>query len=242
MTVRFSKLENGASSFGNEVESFERNGNQNSPWLRLSVSDTGEGMQTEMLNRIFEPYFTTKEKGEGTGLGLAVVHGIVRASGGTIRVESQPGKGSTFHLYFPCVSAGQDVIEDNSFRQMKGGSERVLFVDDEITLAEMVGEMLEQLGYTVEIVSSSTDALQLFKEKPDEFDLLITDQTMPDLSGMDLAGEILQMRPDLPVVLYTGNSATIDVDKARQLGIREILIKPLGMSVLAEAVRRTLDG
>jgi signal transduction histidine kinase/DNA-binding response OmpR family regulator len=235
LTVRFAKVED-------EAGSFERNGSQDSQWLRLSVSDTGRGMQAEMLNRIFEPYFTTKEKGEGTGLGLAVVHGIVRASGGTVKVESQLGKGSTFHLYFPCVPAGMDVMEDSSFQQMRGGRERVLFVDDEITLAEMAGEMLKNLGYVVKILSSSTDALQLFKEKPGEFDLLITDQTMPDLSGMDLAGQVLRLRPDLPVVLYTGNAAAIDVDEAKQLGIREILIKPLGMSVLAEAVRRTLDG
>lgn len=242
LTVRFSKVEDEGRLLENEVDSFERNGNQNSPWLRLSVSDTGKGMQTEMLNRIFEPYFTTKEKGEGTGLGLAVVHGIVRASGGTVKVESQPGKGSTFHLYFPCISAGQDVMEESSFQQIQGGRERILFVDDEITLAEMAGEMLRKLGYEVKILSSSTDALQVFREKPGEFDLLLTDQTMPDLSGMDLAGQVLRLRPDLPVVLYTGNSATIDVDEAKRLGIREILMKPLGMSLLAGAVRKTLDG
>jgi signal transduction histidine kinase/CheY-like chemotaxis protein len=242
LTVRFSKVEDGTRLFENEVDSFERNGHQGSPWLRLSVSDTGRGMQAEMLNRIFEPYFTTKDKGEGTGLGLAVVHGIVRASGGTVKVESEIGKGSTFHLYFPCVSAGRDTMEESSFQQMRGGRERILFVDDEMTLAEMAGEMLEKLGYAVKILSSSTDALQLFKEKPGEFDLLITDQTMPDLSGIDLACQVLLLRPDLPVVLYTGNATTIDADEAKRLGIREILMKPLGMSVLAEAVRKTLDG
>ncbi len=225
-----------------KIETLEESGKSNSLWLRLSVADTGEGMDTEMLNRIFDPYFTTKEQGEGTGLGLSVVHGIVRANGGTIRVESKAGVGSTFHLYFPCVQETHDVMEEASLLQMTGGNERILFVDDETTLADMAGEMLENLGYTVNVLSSSASALALFRQKPENFDLLITDLTMPGISGMDLASEVLSLSPDLPVILYTGYSATIDGEEARRVGIREFLMKPLSMNVLAEAVRKTLDG
>lgn len=235
LTVRLAKVVSDESLL-------ELGGSLKSPWLRLSVSDTGAGMQKEMFNRIFDPYFTTKEKGEGTGLGLSVVHGIVRASGGSVKVESQLGKGSTFHLFFPCVLTQQALQEDNSFLQIQGGSERIIFVDDEQTLAEMAGEMLEKLGYSVEVFSSSRKALERFKKRPDSFDLLITDQTMPDLSGMVLAAEILRLRSDLPIILYTGYAATIDAEDVKKAGIRDFLMKPLTMGVLAEAVRRALDG
>ncbi len=234
LTVRYSKVDADVPQIGTDE-------GDDSLLVRLSVSDNGVGMQKEMLDSIFDPYFTTKEKGEGTGLGLSVVHGIVRASGGTIKVKSQVGKGSTFDLYFPCVVADKDVLEEISFERMRGGKERILFVDDETTLAEMAGEMLEKLGYSISVLSSSVDALSLFRENPEEFDLLLTDQTMPDMSGLELAREVLQLRPDLPVILYTGYSATINGQEAKQIGIREFLMKPLSMSVLAEAVRKALD-
>ncbi len=211
------------------------------PCLRLAISDTGVGMAPEVINRIFDPYFTTKVKGEGTGLGLAVVHGIVRSSGGEIHVESKIGNGSSFYLYFPCLSDELQPREDVIIDQMPRGNERILFVDDEETLSEMAGHMLEKLGYMVKVSSSSNEALELFCHSPEDFDLLITDQTMPDLSGMNLAQEILAIRPDLPVLLYTGYSAAVDSKEARRIGIRQCLMKPLSMNVLAGAVRKTLD-
>ncbi len=210
-------------------------------WLELSISDTGEGIAQENLERIFDPYFTTKEKGEGTGLGLAMVHSIVRASGGIIKVESVPGQGSTFSLFFPAAEIGKEIVEDISLGQIRGGHEAILFIDDEVTLAEMAGEMLEKLGYRVDVYSNSREALDSFRRAPERFDLLITDQTMPDISGIELARLVLSIRPDLPVILYTGYSAAIDSTEAQRLGIREFLMKPLSMSHLAEAVRRALD-
>ena len=210
--------------------------------LKLYVSDTGRGMSPEVMARIFDPYFTTKEKGEGTGLGLAVVHGIVRACGGAIRVESEEGVGSQFHLYFPCIDVeGPEITEAGSF-EMPRGKERILFVDDEETLAVMAGEMLKKLGYTVEVMSSSATALKRFVSQPYAFDLLITDQTMPDFTGLQLAREVLSQRPGMPVILYSGYSSSIDGAEARRIGIREMMMKPLSMTNLALTVRRVLDG
>lgn len=210
--------------------------------LKLSVIDTGRGMSPEVMARIFDPYFTTKEKGEGTGLGLAVVHGIVRACGGAIRVESEEGVGSQFHLYFPCIDLeSSEIAEDSSF-EMPRGNESILFVDDEETLAVMAGEMLKKLGYAVEVTTSSAAALKLFVSKPYSFDLIITDQTMPDITGLELAREILIQRPSVPVILYTGYSTSIDGGEARRIGIREFMMKPLSMTNLALTVRRVLDG
>lgn len=211
------------------------------PSLRLTVEDTGVGMPQEMVNRIFDPYFTTKEKGEGTGLGLAVVHGIVRSSGGDIRVESEQGQGSKFYLYFPIIHEEVSYREDIITPRIPGGKETILFVDDESALTEMAGHMLEMLGYRVQISTSSTNALELFKKSPDGFDLLITDQTMPGLSGINLAKEVLAIKPDLPVILYSGYPAGLDFEEVTRFGIRQFLTKPLSMSVLAEVVRKTLD-
>ncbi len=211
------------------------------PCLRLTISDTGVGMAPEVINRIFDPYFTTKVKGEGTGLGLAVVHGIVRSSGGDIRVESELDVGSSFHLYFPCVCDQDSQINDVISDVLPHGSEKILIVDDESALSELAGHMLGILGYTVNVSYSSKEALDLFKQDPETFDLLITDQTMPDLSGMSLAREILSVRPDLPVILYTGYSAAVDAEEAKSIGIRRFLMKPLSMSVLADVIRKTLD-
>jgi signal transduction histidine kinase/DNA-binding response OmpR family regulator len=209
--------------------------------LKLYVSDTGRGMSPEVIARIFDPYFTTKEKGEGAGLGLAVVHGIVRACGGAIRVESEERVGSQFHLYFPCIDLeSSEVTDDNPF-EMPRGNERILFVDDEETLAVMAGEMLKNLGYAVEVMTSSAAALERFIGQPDAFDLIITDQTMPDFTGLQLAREVLGQRPGMPIVLYTGYSTSIDGEEARRIGIREMMMKPLSMTNLALTVRRVLD-
>lgn len=215
--------------------------NRSKEWVVLSVADTGSGISKENRERIFDPYFTTKEKGEGTGLGLAMVHAIVRSSGGVIDVSSQPGFGSTFHIYLPSFGSEVLITDDIPLTSMKGGDERILFVDDELMLAEMAGEMLEKLGYTVEVSADSRVALENFSLNSDQYDMLITDQTMPYLSGMELAKEALSIKPNIPVILYSGYSATINAKALEEIGIRTFLMKPLSMNSLAEAVRSALD-
>jgi signal transduction histidine kinase/DNA-binding response OmpR family regulator len=246
---------NAAHAMGNRegvlTISFERVGRMDLPkeaqenrsrdWVMLSVTDTGSGISRENRERIFDPYFTTKEKGEGTGLGLAMVHGIVRSSGGVIDVISQPGSGSTFRLFFPSFGNEKFISNEIPFTSMRGGNERIIFVDDELMLAEMAGEMLEKLGYEVEVLADSREALRIFKASPGNYDLLITDQTMPHLSGMELARDALSVKPGLPVILYSGYSAAINTKALEEIGIRAFLMKPLSMSGLAEAVRSALD-
>jgi len=209
--------------------------------LRLRVADTGAGIAPEALSRIFDPYYTTKQKGEGTGLGLAVVQGIVRAMGGAVTVASEVGRGSVFDVYFPLVEAGPESDRQSAELIMPTGSERILFVDDEETLAEMAGEMLSRLGYQVTIMTSGVEAVDLLRSRPEEFDMVITDQTMPNISGLELARAALSLRPDLPVVLYTGYSAAISESEALEIGVRKVLMKPLSMSLLSRAVRQILD-
>lgn len=210
--------------------------------LCLSVADNGSGIAQEVMPRIFDPYVTTRQKGEGTGLGLAVVHGIILQSGGAVRVFSEVGQGSVFYLYFPLVEDVREPQENVRLSSMPCGTERILFVDDEVTLAEVAGEMLLKLGYQVETQTSSVEALRLFRENPSHYDLLITDQTMPVLSGIELARETMELRSDLPVILYTGYSTAIDGEEANKIGIKKCLLKPLSMNNLAMAVRKVLDG
>jgi len=234
ITIRYRKLSR--PEFPEDLTEIEGNS-----CICLSVQDNGSGIEPELLSRIFDPYFTTKQTGEGTGLGLAVVHGIVRSSGGAIRVFSKVGKGSIFFLYFPLDSGVNDSQQKAISVPMPHGKERILFVDDEPTLANVVGEMLEKLGYYVEIQTSSVGALELFKQVPERYDLLITDQTMPVLSGVEFAREALSIKPDIPVILYTGYSTAIDEKEARKIGIREFLMKPVSMTNLATVVRNVLD-
>ncbi|MBW2049740.1 MAG: PAS domain S-box protein [Deltaproteobacteria bacterium] len=211
-------------------------------FLRLTVGDTGAGMAPGVMERIFDPYFTTKEKGLGTGLGLSVVRGIVENCGGTIRVESEPGRGSTFHVYFPVVEEAEGAVEQGPEEPLATGTERILFVDDEPTLADLNRDRLSRLGYEVTTRTSSTEALGLFRATPDDFDLVITDMTMPRMTGESLAREILKIRPDTPIILCTGYSEHISGEKAREIGIRAFAMKPLDMKDLAETVRKVLDG
>jgi len=194
------------------------------------------------LDRIFDPYFTTKEAGKGTGLGLAVVHGIVQSHGGAIKVYSEPGKGTTFHIYFPRVEISAEGpslgLTEESLPRGKG--EHIFLIDDEPVLLEIGKQMLEHLGYQVTVRTSSIEALGLFSSQPGPFHLVITDMTMPNMTGEKLAREILRIRPGLPIILCTGFSEHVTEEKAKALGIREFLMKPLTLKYLARAVRRNL--
>ncbi|MEW5724019.1 MAG: ATP-binding protein [Thermodesulfobacteriota bacterium] len=209
--------------------------------LRLTVSDTGHGMDQATLERIFEPYFTTKGPTEGTGLGLAVVHGIVKNWRGAVKVYSEKGKGTTFNVYLPLVGpAGEPELEMEA-GPAPTGRENVLFVDDEKALADIGRTSLEHLGYHVTSVTSSLEALDLFHAGPDRYDLVITDQTMPELTGIELAEKMLEIRPDMPVILCTGFSQRITPAEARKIGVRRFLMKPMIFKELARVVREVLD-
>jgi two-component system, cell cycle sensor histidine kinase and response regulator CckA len=205
------------------------------------VSDTGKGMSQEIRERIFEPYFTTKNAGEGTGLGLSVVYGIVKESGGTISVESEAGKGTTFSVFLPAAQKSESVQATGRQSRLPWGKERVLFVDDEPSIADLGRKGLERFGYDVTIRQSSPEALELFRNDPQRFDLVVTDMTMPQMTGDELAKKILSIRPDIPIVLCTGYSKRISDSKAKEIGIRAFVVKPLTQHELASVVRRVLD-
>ncbi|MFZ5774212.1 MAG: ATP-binding protein [Thermodesulfobacteriota bacterium] len=211
-------------------------------YLRLTVSDTGCGMERAVLERIFEPYFTTKEQGKGTGMGLALVHGIVKSHGGHIAVESELGKGSVFRVYLPLIAqasaaGGAGVVAVSLPR----GSERVLLVDDDEQVVSMHQEMISFLGYQVTAVTDGATACQLFEANPDAFDLVVTDQTMPGMTGAVLAERLLAIRPRLPIVVCTGFSEAFTEEKAREVGIKGYVMKPVVISELAATLRRALD-
>jgi PAS domain S-box-containing protein len=210
------------------------------PFIKLTVSDSGCGIAPKIKDRIFDPFYTTKELGEGTGLGLAVVHGIVKDSGGMVSVASTPGKGSTFDAFFPVI-ANEQGPEIVTHTPLPTGSERILFVDDEEYQVEMGKQVLELLGYRVTTKTSSPEALKVFRAKPDAFDLVVTDLTMPQMTGDVLAKEIMTIRPDLPIILCTGYSEKITTAKAKALGIKEVVMKPAVVEEIARTVRRVLD-
>ncbi len=217
---------------------------QPGPCLRLTVSDTGHGMTDYVRERIFDPYFTTKGPGEGTGLGLAVVHGIVKSHGGSMSVYSEPGQGSAFHIYLPKLepeTCEETTSPAKSPIPVAMGNESILFVDDEEVLCMAGHEILEHLGYRVAVRSSPIEALEAFRERPERFDLVITDMTMPSMTGIDLAGEIMRIRPNLPIILCTGFSERSIQSKAMAIGIQEVIMKPTDVRCLAEAIRRALD-
>ena len=211
-------------------------------YVMLSVSDSGEGIDQNIAERIFDPFFTTKEVGEGTGMGLSVVHGIVKNHGGVISFDSEPGKGSTFYVYFPKSELDAVVEPGVPESTLPTGKEHILIVDDEEGMAEMLGMMVGSLGYQETFETSSTKALATFKSNPGKFDLVITDQTMPEMTGMELAEELLRIRPDIPIILCTGYSKKVTEGKVKDMGIRELLMKPLEREQLAITVRNTLDG
>jgi CheY-like chemotaxis protein len=209
-------------------------------YLKLTVSDTGHGMPPEVLERIFDPYFTTKEKGVGTGLGLAVIHGIVSNMNGAISVDSQPGRGAAFSVFMPLTEV-KDTLESRVVEAVPMGNERILFVDDEEFIADLGQRMLERLGYDVIVRTSSIEALKAFKAQPDKFDLIITDMTMPQMTGEKLAQKLLEIRPDIPIILCTGFSALISENKAKEMGIKGFVMKPFVIQDLAKMIRRVLE-
>ncbi|GEM_PF-532696 len=209
-------------------------------YLKLTVSDTGCGMTPEVMERIFDPFFTTKPPGKGTGMGLSVLHGIVKSYNGTVTVSSTPGKGTTFCVLIP-VHHRQHSSRQTEESPLPGGSERILFVDDEDSIAAMTAEILSRLGYRVTSLTDSREALELFRKDPGAFDLVITDMTMPQLTGDRLARKLMAIRPDLPVILCTGFSARIDAARARALGIAAFVTKPVLNRKLAETIRKVLD-
>jgi len=211
------------------------------PYVMFTVSDTGTGIEPEVMDKIFDPFFTTKKRGEGTGLGLSVVYGIVKEYGGMVTVQSKPGEGSTFMIYLPVAAQVEKLKKEEPIDVIPRGSERVLFIDDENVLAEIGKDILEELGYTVIATSSSAKALDIFSAQPDRIDLVITDMTMPGMTGADLAKEILKIRPDIPIILCTGFSEVITEGEAKRMGIREFLMKPLTLRDIALAVRNVLD-
>jgi nitrogen-specific signal transduction histidine kinase len=209
-------------------------------YVRLSVSDTGCGMDRKTISHIFEPFFTTKDVGEGTGLGLAVVHGIMKSHGGSVSVYSEPNEGTVFHLYFPMHESESVPLEVETAPIPRGGNEQILFIDDEETLASLGKKILERLGYRVTIQTNAAEALAAFRKLPDEFDLVITDFAMPLMNGAALGRQLLEIRPTLPMLLTSGYSGLMTGEKARELGFRGLLIKPTTGRVLGEAVYRAL--
>jgi CheY-like chemotaxis protein len=209
------------------------------PYVRLAVSDTGQGMDRFTLSRAFDPFFTTKGRSEGTGMGLAVVHGIVKSYGGTIRTESVIGRGTTFEIFLPRTEK-KTLREAEKPSGLPVGTERILLVDDEKSMVDAVRMMLDRLGYKVVASTSSIEALGAFRVDPQRFDLVITDMTMPNMTGRELANEIMTIRADIPIVLCTGFSEQIDEDTARAMGIREFVMKPIVMKEMAETIRRVL--
>jgi PAS domain S-box-containing protein len=211
-------------------------------YARLSVADTGEGMSPEIMEHIFDPFFTTKAAGEGTGLGLSVVHGIVTSHEGRIGVSSEPDKGSTFTVYLPKLRGEKSRDSTDEGGSIPRGHERILFVDDEEDLAAMADEMLTDLGYRITAKCGAKEALVLFKLDPSQFDLVITDQTMPEMTGEELVKEILALRADMPIVMCTGYSPLVGDDTAKAAGIKGFAMKPLTRKEIATTIRKVLDG
>ena len=211
----------------------------------LAVSDTGPGIDNSIVDKIFDPYFTTKEKDKGTGLGLSVVHGLVKGMKGDVTVYTEPGEGTEFHVYLPVAKKHSDdtpAMQDEAEKAVPGGTERILLVDDEQPVADIANRQLERLGYTVTKETSSQIALETFEKKPDRFDLLISDLSMPEMNGIKLAGRMKEIKPDLPVIICTGFTDRITDETIRKIGLNGYLLKPFIKRELAETIRRVLDG
>jgi signal transduction histidine kinase/ActR/RegA family two-component response regulator len=208
--------------------------------VKLTVRDTGSGIAPEIVERIFDPYFSTREPEQGTGMGLAVVHGIVKSTGGTITVDSKLGEGTAIHVFFPRIR-GKATPEPRVLSPFPLGNERILFVDDEKALVDIGVQLLEHLGYRVVARTSSIEALEAFRNQPEKFDLVVSDQTMPNMTGEMLAKELIRIRPDIPIVLCTGYSEMISEEKATALGIKKLIMKPILMREISQTIRQILD-
>ncbi len=198
-------------------------------------------MEKDVMERIFDPYYSTKEKDKGTGLGLSVVHGIVHSYGGEVLVQSEIGKGTVFRVYLPSIKTENHVIETEQRSDLPKGNEKILLVDDEESILKLEKMMLLRLGYKVASYSSSPKALQAFRRNPEDFDLVITDMTMPHMTGDKLAVKMMKVRPDIPVILCTGFSQRITQEQADVLGIKGFLLKPIPTGILANKLREILD-
>jgi two-component system cell cycle sensor histidine kinase/response regulator CckA len=210
-------------------------------YARLIVADTGKGIEKQIMDKIFDPYFTTKDKNKGTGLGLSMVQGIVKNCGGDIRVSSEPGKGSEFQVYFPIVVQKNEPEKRSGSEPIRGGMESILVVDDDACVTKMVGQVLERLGYQVTMHTSSIKALEAFKADPGGFDLVLTDMTMPVMTGDQLAQTVMAIQPSIPVIISTGYSQALTPEMVETIGIRGLLIKPASRSELCAMVRQVLD-
>ncbi len=210
-------------------------------YLKLTVHDTGIGMDEEVKKRIFDPFFTTRRVGEGTGMGLAVVYGIVEAHNGIITVHSEAGKGSSFSVFLPKTNSATGSETGTPEAAIAGGEERIMFVDNEDGIVDMASSMLERLGYKVASFTDPEAALDAFTEAPQDFDLVITDQTMPKMTGAVLVEKLKTIRPDIPVMLCTGYSQTVSSEEAKAKGIEGYVMKPLDKRELAQAIRQVLD-
>jgi len=209
-------------------------------FLKVAVCDSGPGIDPEIIHRIFDPYFTTREFGKGTGMGLAVVHGIVKSLGGAISVECEPDKGTTFTVLLPVIDEKPE-IETKRTGKLPLGTETILFVDDEKPIADMTGQILKRLGYKVETRLNPVEAMELFQSNPHQFDLVITDMTMPQMTGVQLSEKLKEIRPDIPVIINTGHSSLINEEKAKKMGIAAFAMKPIVKTDIAQTIRKVLD-
>jgi signal transduction histidine kinase/CheY-like chemotaxis protein len=216
-------------------------GLQGGTYVRLKVTDSGQGISPSVKKRIFDPFFTTKDVGEGTGMGLSVIHGVVTSHGGAIRVDSQKGAGTTFTIYFPCSSVPVENEQDSSAFPSYGGQGTVMFVDDEVSIVKWAKDMLEELGYVVVVFTNALEAWEAFKQEPKRFDVIVTDQTMPGMTGELFARQIMSLRPECPVILCSGFSYTMNEEKALAMGLRAYLTKPVLMNDMAQALQSALN-
>ncbi len=235
------QIEVGLKQMALERDMLGNSGLKPGPYLCLSVSDTGKGMDEAVIRKIFDPFFTTKGKGQGTGMGLSVVHGIVQNMGGVIQALSQPDQGALFQVFLPLAQNALEASKPQVRNPIQGGIEKILLVDDEQEILALETQMLEPLGYQVYPVQSSLEALAVFRSDPARFDLVITDMAMPQMAGDKLAGQLLSLRPDIPILICTGFSRTLSREKANALGIKGFLMKPVSMGELNEKIREILD-
>jgi len=211
-------------------------------YVLLTISDTGRGINPDVMDRMFEPYFTTRGTGSGSGLGLSVVQGIVKKNRGAIRCRSEPGKGTSFSIYLPRVESREEPTKETVVEKaLSAGTERILFIDDERDLADLGKMALENYGYKVTSTTSSSKALELFQANPDSFDLVITDMTMPDITGDRLAQKLMEIRNDIPVILCSGYGEHIIIEELKHMGIREYVMKPFSFADLTKTIRNVLD-